>query len=191
MECYQEQESFEGLNLCGERIEGMEFVDCTFQRCVLEEMTLRNCRFTDCTFMDCRIANPTIEHTLMTGSRFVRCGLMGVAWKNFSSGYLLPVERFTDCQLRYHHFLDMELGKFDFSGSTVRDSMFADCRLRESCFSGCSLQGTEFFRCDLSGADFRHASGYTVDLEGCTLRGARFSFPEVVDLLNGLDIVIE
>lgn len=191
MERYWEQEHFEGLVLSGQRIEGVELADCTLQRCVLEEMTLRNCRFTDCTFIDCRIANPAIEHTLMTGSRFIRCGLMGVAWKTMSSGYLLPVEQFIDCQLRYHHFLEMELGKFDFSSSTVRDSMFADCTLRESSFAGCSLQGTEFFRCDLSRADFRHASGYTVDLEGCTLRGARFSFPEVVDLLNGLDIVIE
>lgn len=71
------------------------------------------------------------------------------------------------------------------------ESLFTDCDLSHSQFCGCHLTRTEFFRCDLTEVSFVEAEGYLVDLATCKLKKAVFSFPEVVNLLNGLGIIIQ
>ena len=61
----------------------------------------------------------------------------------------------------------------------------------ESSFSECKLDKTQVSDCDIRNADFRGAVGYQIDIVTNRLKGARFSFPEVVSLLNGLGIKIE
>lgn len=191
METYREYETFEQITMIGELLSGTEYLACRFEHCVFENCQINRCKFTDCVFTNCRISNPTIEHTAMTSSRFEQCRLFGINWTHLSSGYIRPIDCFDRCQLKYNHFLNMEFPRFEFSDSDILASMFADCDLSDSMFRHCHLDDTEFFRCDLSNADFRDAVGYRVDLSNCKLRGAAFSFPEVVNLLGGLGIVIE
>ena len=66
-----------------------------------------------------------------------------------------------------------------------------DTRLAGASFYGVRLGGTRFTRCDLQKADLRTAEEYAIDLETNKLKGARFSFPDVVRLLDGTGIVIE
>ena len=127
----------------------------------------------------------------MTGSRFTGCRLVSIHWEGVSSGFVSPIDALEDCQMKYNHFVSANYPRFRFSGNEIVDSFFADCNLSRSCFSGCHLERTEFFRCDLSGANFENADGYTVDLSTCPLKGAVFSFPEVVNLLNGFGITIK
>lgn len=191
MNTYLEYETIEQVTMTGELLRGMEYMGCRFEHCVFENSSVSRCKFTDCVFSNCRITNPTIEYTVMTGSSFEQCRLFGINWSQLSSGYIKPIDCFDRCQLKYNHFLGMEFSRFEFSDSDILTSMFADCNLADSAFRHCRLDDTEFFRCDLSNADFRDAVGYRVDLSTCTLRGAAFSFPEVVNLLGGLGIVIE
>lgn len=190
---YQEAVTFQGVELRDEELSGIEFMDCTFEHCTLEGCILNRCTFTDCTFVDCRLSNLTSEHSTVNDTDFVSCHLSGFTWKDwmFSGGYLSPIHRLQDCQLKYNNFEEMNFIKFDFSGSAITASMFAGCNLSESKFYGCQLERTEFYKCDLTKADFRRATGYAVDLSTTKLDGAKFSFPEVVNLLDGLNIVIE
>ena len=68
---------------------------------------------------------------------------------------------------------------------------FEECDLQESNFRNCRLEATQFFRCDVRKADFREAKGYVIDIPSNKLRQAKFSFPEVVSLLDSLEIKIE
>lgn len=43
----------------------------------------------------------------------------------------------------------------------------------------------------MEGADFRGAVEYIIDIKSNRLKGAKFSFPEVVNLLGALEIVID
>lgn len=119
------------------------------------------------------------------------CRLFSIHWGSLSSGFVSPIEILEDCQIKYNNFVSANYPRFQFSGNDILESLFADCNLTRSCFSGCHLEKTEFFRCDLSGANFENADGYTVDISNCKLKGAVFSFPEVVNLLNGLGITIK
>ena len=79
----------------------------------------------------------------------------------------------------------------EFDDSVLAGATFSDCDVSGGSFRGCELEDAEFLRCNLTGADFREAAGYVIDLESCQLKKARFSFPEVVSLLQALDIVID
>lgn len=69
--------------------------------------------------------------------------------------------------------------------------MFAKANLSGSSFYGCDLSDTEFFQCDLRKSDFRQASGYKVDVLSCQVKGAKFSYPEAINLLHYLGISVE
>ena len=76
----------------------------------------------------------------------------------------------------------MAFPKFDFSGSSITGSMFAKANLSGSSFYGCDLSDTEFFQ---------QASGYKVDVLSCQVKGAKFSYPEAINLLHYLGISVE
>ena len=61
----------------------------------------------------------------------------------------------------------------------------ATCRWYED-YQGVCFNGDSKWR-----ADFRDAEGYVIDSAVNTLKGARFSFPDVVRLLDGTGIRIE
>jgi uncharacterized protein YjbI with pentapeptide repeats len=50
---------------------------------------------------------------------------------------------------------------------------------------------TTFQDCDLSKSDFREAKNYRINTESNRVAKARFSLPEVVGLLDNLNVIIE
>lgn len=189
---YLENERFENMTLTEEELIGKELTACTFVNCVLENCKFTACKIMDCSFEGCRIINPVLERSSMMDCTFSRCSLLGVNWSALlGGGYLIPIAALYDCQLKYNHFVEINFAKFDFSGNAIIASLFADCNLSGSRFTQCELDRTEFFRCDLTKADFRNAAGYVIDLETNVLKRARFSFPEVVNLLQATGIIIE
>lgn len=192
-EPYQESLCFQDKEIIEDQLIDLEFVDCLFENCTFENCKMDRCRFTDCTFIGCSILNLQSDRTSMTGSKFAHCDLTGINWGDFvaGGGYLIPIEQLEHCRLKYNQFVEINFAKFDFSTSSITGSMFADCNLSASNFSKCELDRTEFFRCNLSKADFRLAAGYQIDISANQIKGAKFSFPEVVNLLNGLGIIIE
>lgn len=78
-----------------------------------------------------------------------------------------------------------------FTNNTLSESYFDNCSLVESSFNQTKFDNTQIMNCDLRKADFRNASGYYIDLEFNKIKGAKFTYPEVSNLLNSLDIIIE
>lgn len=189
---YQDNETFKDINIQNENIVDVEFIDCTFENCNVENCVIEDCKFTDCSFINCKIANLSSEHNSMMDSSFTKCSLIGINWNTFfGGGYIMPINELSDCQLKYNNFFEMNFDKFIFSKNYITSSMFADCSLVESNFVNCKLDSTEFFRCNLSKSNFKGALGYVIDITNNKLKGAKFSFPEVVNLLNGIGIVID
>ena len=191
----QEYESrqFTGLDLVETSVSCCDFTDCEFVDCTFENVQVVSCSFLDCIFTNCRFINVSGQRSIMRSSQFSACYLATVNWNHWSSGsnFYDPFTSFKKCHLKYNQFTEMNLNKFDFSGCEIVDSLFGDCKLASSSFKGCKLEKTEFFRCDLSKTDFRDATGYRIDILTTKLKGARFSFPEVVNLLSSLGIKIE
>lgn len=192
-ENYYEDEIFTNMKVSDESYYDYEFVDCTFEKGYFENIKLRSCKFSGCRFEDCIILNPEADYSQLRDAEFVGCRLVGVNWGSIvpEGGFAAPLAQVERCQLRYNTFSAMELQSLVFRELEILASSFTGCDLRSSDFTGSKLEDTEFVRCDLRGADFRRATGYQVDTATNRLERARFSFPEVVNLLAGTGIEIE
>lgn len=191
---YFEQDRFEGLELSDASFDNYVFTECQFAGCTFESCTLAHCLFTDCSFSECTVINlRASKQSALRFACFTDCELIGVNWGQLISNdkYPKPISSFQNSHLKYNIFPGMNFKKFNFEGNDISDSIFEECQLEESSFKGCVLQKTEFTGCDMRKADFRNASGYLIGLLSNKLSRAKFSFPEVMNLLTSLGIEID
>lgn len=190
---YFEDEVFQNLKLEDEIFEGYEFIDCEFHNCVITESKFINCYFSNCQFFNCNMMLLTTEHTEVKFGEFIKCIMVGINWDLLlpSGRFAEPIRKLENCTLRYNHFSEMAFNKFDFSGSDFSNSTFEECTMKECNFENSRLENTEYYNCDLRKADFRDATGYQIDILSCKLKGAKFSFPEAIQLLKVLEIKVE
>lgn len=190
---YFESQKFEGIEIDHETLSGYTFIDCAFHNCTLTDSRLVGCTFSECRFYGCSVSGVKSEESEIKFAEFTDCTLVGIDWADFMSGsrFADPIQKLTDCRLKYNNFVDMSFRKFDFSGSDYMGSMFAECVLSECSFNSCPLKDTEFFKCDLRKTDFRGTTGHRIDILSCKMKGSRFSYAEAAELLGVLEIKLE
>lgn len=188
-----EEKIFNGLNLKDIRLNGQKFIDCDFIDCRFENVSLYESMFIDCRFVRCEILGLETQKSEVRLLKLKQCAVLGVNLSLLQGASLFssPIDSLTECTLKYCTFMNMDFGGFDFSGNELISSSFAEVRLEKSRFNKCILRGTEFFKCNLKQADFGGASGYNVDVLTCELKGAKFTYPEAVNLLYSLGIELE
>lgn len=174
-------------------LRGEEYADCTFTRCRWQDLRVENCSFANCTFAGCQWSGVVFSFSQMREGRFTGCAFRGIAWGGLQgkSALARPLAAAENCMFQYNDFSGMALAGFDFSSCQFRDCRFDSCRLTGADFNGVRLGESQFTRCTLDRADFRDAQGYVIAPADNTLKGARFSFPDVVRLLDGTGIKIE
>lgn len=189
-------ERFSNLRLEGGAVSGGVFEDCIFEDCRFQDVALANCRFSGCEFIGCRAQGVRFDNVQALGNGFAGCVLLGVDWASLLDprkqdlGFL-PFDSFQACTLHHCVFFQLDLRKFSFAGCDLSGSYLDGCRLAEADFSGCLLRGTAFSHNDLAKADFRRAREYSFSLLSNQAKGARFTLPEAMGLLYGLEIQIE
>lgn len=190
---YYEGEVYDTLTLSDDTLSGGEFVDCLFQNCSFDDLLLLRCSFRECRFVGCTVSQIKTRGSELKFCEFEDCTVLGLNWALLKpeGPFGEPIEKIKNCRIRYGSFTNMNLKKFNFAQSSLTHCTFADCDLSESDLRSCDLSDTEFFRCDLRKADLRHAGGFLIDVNNNQLRGAKFTYPEVLDLLDGLGIKIE
>lgn len=190
---YYEDKLIENKKIENEVLQDKEFIDCEFKKCVFESCELNRCIFKNCKFTGCNIISLRVKDSQISLAEFSDCNLIGIPWYELISPkqILEPISKLRDSYLKYNTFIKMDFVRFDFIGNTIQESVFDECNLRESSFKGCRLEGTQYTGCNLQKADFRDTSGYQIDIMTNKLTGARFSFPDAINLLNGLGIKID
>ncbi len=174
--------------------EQSKFIDCTFKNCSFEDCKIIDCVFVNCTFYNCNIISLTSKHSEIKNVAFQKCNLIGIhCWNELlpAGKYACSIDKLEGCYMKYNSFIEIPFRKFDFSGNIIQESIFEECDLQESNFRNCRLEATQFFKCDIRKADFREASGYVIDIPSNKLKQAKFSYPEVVNLLASLEINID
>lgn len=190
---YYEGKRINNIKLDSKTLENMEFFDCTFENCTLENCLIDRCIFAECKFIHCNVVSIQSKYSQIKYAEFEKCNLIGVHWNELlSAGRIAdPIRKVKHTILKYNTFMGMKFIRFDFSKNVMQDSMFEECDLRECSFKGNVLERTQFLNCDLRKADLREATEYQIDIQTNKLKGARFSFPEVIALLKVLEIKIE
>ena len=169
----------------------VSFEDCVFEGLALESTRLVHCSFVDCVFRDCDLGVLLADDCVWRDVAFERCRMQGVDWRAPKGAGLGNQLRFDGCFLRYGVFMAAHLPRVKFANSDLRETEFSDADLTGASFAGCDLSGARFHNARLTEADFRGAQGYDLDVTTKLIKGATFSMPEAVRLLNGLDITVE
>lgn len=185
---------FEKLDLDDEDLRGKEFYNCNFVQCNLRRTNFSNSVFKDCKFEKCDLSLIKIENTVFQDLLIGQSKMVGVDW-TISGLQKKP----------------KSLNRLSFKGSDVSFSLFSSCNLngislveckaREADFSGADLSGSKLIKTDferaifhktnLSNTDFTNATNYLINVCDNKVAKAKFSFPEVLDLLKIHGIAIE
>lgn len=184
------EEVFRDTALEGSVLSGSEFEECRFVGCSLSESEIRACRFAECTFEQCDLGLIRLPRSVFSACRFEDSKIIGVNWTEaaWPETRLWVAVGFERCVMNHSTFLGLNLREMRVVDCTAHDVDFREADLTKVNFSGTDLSGSLFTNTDLTGADLRSARAYRIDPRENTLTGARFSLPEAISLLDGLDI---
>ncbi len=184
--------AFEGIHFAADIIR-REYSECRFERCRFDGIALRDVVFSNCEFLECMFRNVDVAGLRMQNAVLLSTACVGIDWSEVRAlGRLFPLfKEIKGCTLKFNNFFKMKLPRLSIAESQILDCAFMECLLSESVFRQVDFLNTSFQDCDLSKADFREARNYRINTSSNKMAKARFSLPEVVGLLDNLNIIIE
>ena len=117
---------------------------------------------------------------------------MGINWTELSWPLvkLTSPLYFYSSNISHSSFYGLELADLIVEECKAHDVDFRESNLKHASFVGTDLQNSLFMHTNLKSADFTNAINYSIDIHFNTVTQASFSFPDVIELLNYLDIKI-
>jgi fluoroquinolone resistance protein len=181
------KEKFSALLMSSETVSSIRFETCTFSECRLVDCKFEKCVFIDCKFEGCTLSavNPDKSRFLQPG--FHRCKVMGFDWAKAAK---LQDISFDECQLDYSNFSSLQFPKIRMVKCSAIEARFVETDMTDGVFTGTDFQGSTIFKSNFTRADFRQAKNYNIDIRNNVIKNARFSLPEALSLLYGLEIEI-
>ena len=188
-----ENETFDNDDEIRYGLNDSEFIECTFNGCNYTGEIIIGCCFERCNFSDCNLSNIVYKKCDMSDCAFSGCKILGCNWNIFEKKYSLtyPFSKLEKCNLQYNNFTDLKIKSFNFLQCNLSDASFINCNLEKSVFSECNLNNCMFEQNNLSNCDFRTAHKYYINMATNYMKKAKFSYPEVVNLLLCTGIEIE
>lgn len=181
-------EQFTALSLSGETVSSIRFEACTFSECRLVDCKFEKCVFIDCKFEGCTISAVNPDKSRFLQPQFHRCKVMGFDWAKAAK---LQDISFDDCLLDYSNFSSLRFPKIHMVKCSAKEARFVETDMSDGIFTGTDFQGSTIFKSNFTRADFRQAKNYNLDVRNNVIKNARFSLPEALSLLYGLEITIE
>jgi len=87
-------------------------------------------------------------------------------------------------------FYDTVFADLNEFGIEIRNKTFENCRFVHSNFKLTDFERSQFVHTKLNSADFTDAINYSIDLNENDIRKAKFTLPDVINLLNSFEIEI-
>jgi uncharacterized protein YjbI with pentapeptide repeats len=183
-----ENQNFNGLTDVNRDLTRKIFTQCTFKQCDFSGCRLSGSTFTDCRFTDCNLANIKVDQCSFQTVEFKACKIVGVVFATINP--LLIDWSFSGCLVELCNFDRLKMRRTKFVDCTIKETDFVETDLTESDFTGSDLQGSKFQTTNLEKADFSKAKSYYIDPKQNRIRQAKFSYPEVLGLLEPLGILM-
>lgn len=182
-------QTFESVDFSARPPEVKEYESCTFAHCNFADCDLSGFRFVECTFTDCNLSNAHIAKTGFQDVSFTNCKLLGMRFDtSHDFGFSIVCSH---CQLNHSAFYRVKLNHSSFTHCQLENVDFTEADLTGTTLRDCQLQDATFGQSILIKADLRGSTGYSIDPDQNRLRGARFSLPEVIGLLDKYEILVE
>jgi fluoroquinolone resistance protein len=165
-----------------------EFNGCTFRNCDFSNVQFNGTEFIECRFIACNLAMAKFENVVLNQVGFINSKVLGVDFSKCSK-FLFSVT-FENCILQYVLFYKNDLKNTIFKSCHLQEASFMEANLTSARFIDCNLDKAVFDRTNLEKADFSTSHNYSINPETNRLKKTKFSLPDVVGLLNYLDIII-
>ncbi|TNE53973.1 MAG: pentapeptide repeat-containing protein [Bacteroidetes bacterium] len=183
------EETFKNRDFSTEAFPEGEYECCLFEGCNLEHVDLSEIRFLESEFVDCNLSNVKLNGTALQEVRFKDCKMLGLLFEQCKDfGFEVSFEH---CQLNHSSFYQVQLTRCLFQGCQLEEVDFTESVLREARLKACDLRNAIFENTDLEKADFRTSFNYSINPELNQIKGAIFSMPDVIGLLDKYPIQIE
>jgi uncharacterized protein YjbI with pentapeptide repeats len=125
----------------------------------------------------------------LQNTKFENCKILGI---NFSEAMQLTFSpEFEECLISNCSFSNLKMPKTKFENCKIVSTDFNDSNLIECNFENATFEDTHFSNCNLNKASFIRAKNYTIDPTENQMKKAKFSFPDVITLLDKFDLEIE
>lgn len=173
-------------------IEDKQFDCCKFIKCDFSGSSIKRCRFVECEFIDCNLSLINFMASSFSEVIFERSKMLGIDWTKVKWPQVKltsPIEFYT-CNINHSSFFGLSLGELIVENCQAHEVDFRDSDLSFSSFQGTDLHMSLFMNTNLSNANLTDAVNYNIDVNNNNLKKAKFSFPEVISLLDYLDIEI-
>jgi uncharacterized protein YjbI with pentapeptide repeats len=131
-----------------------------------------------------------LEESKFTECRFQGCKQLGIDWSTLRTEFGLELDCL-ECDLSYSLFESLDLSNSKFIHCTLHEVDFSSCNCKAVSFSESDLLKTRFTKTDLSESDFRKARNYYFDPSQNKCKGARFDYPEVLNLLASFGVKVD
>jgi fluoroquinolone resistance protein len=182
------RELFVGISIDNETFEGIEFEECEFNKCSFVNCVFDASKFLDCKFVECRLSADKVPHCRFIEVKFSTSQVIGLDWTKADA---LEGLEFTECKVNYSNFRLLAPPRIKMIKCEAKEADFTEANLSGGTFTGTDFENSRFFKTNLMDADFKGAKNYFIDARVNTLKKTKFSMPEALSLLNGLDIIIE
>ncbi len=184
---------FKQVSCLGEEIIAKEFNDCLFTNCTFRETSFKNCTFRDCRFAGTDLSLTQVQNCVFISTEFETCQMIGVNWTeaNWNERGFLKTVSFTKCVIDYSTFFGLDLKDVSFVECRAKEVDFGEADLTQADCRQTDFLDSRFHHTNLTGADLRGAINYAIAPQSNTLKDTKFSLPEAMSLLYGLDIILE
>ncbi|HLY26140.1 MAG TPA: pentapeptide repeat-containing protein [Aggregatilineales bacterium] len=173
-----------------ERVSHVTFDNCQFIGCIFQEARLENCKFRDCTFQDCDLRLMHVPGSSFRNTRFEQCKVIGVNWTegSWAKSGLLDSIGFSGCDVSHSTFIGLNLKAMALTRCAAKNADFAEADLTRADFTATDFVESRFLHTNLTEANFTGAQNYAIDVSLNTVKKAKFSLPEAINLLRCMDI---
>lgn len=182
------KEEFRDITLDREDLSGKTFEECKFVLSRFQDCNMSNCTFINCTFEECLLSATTVVSSRFLDCVFDRSKVIGIDWSRV--GDIVNI-CFKKCELNYSNFRFVKLLKSNITDCKACEVDFTGIDLSNSILCGTDFNRSIFSNSKLSKCDFRNCINYSIDVRVNTVKGAKFSLPEALSLLNMFSIDIE
>ncbi|MCP5098182.1 MAG: pentapeptide repeat-containing protein [Chloroflexi bacterium] len=182
------EQTFTGLACRQETITGITFHECIFKECTFTEAVFNYSSFLDCEFYDCDLSMAVVDNGRFNNVSFHESKLIGINWAKVAH---IKFINFHSCNISFSTFLELNLERCQIRSCEAKDVFFSETNLTKA---NCTLTyfiARQFRHTNLTRADFTNAKNYTISPTLNTLKKTKFSMPEAMALLHGLDIILD
>lgn len=168
-----------------QRLECVDFTDCTFTGLEFRGLRLLSCRFFDCRFERVDASSADFTDCTFRGTTFYDSKFLGINWTILRA---LQSPRWERCLLDGGCYQALQLESAEWLECRLREADFSECNLRKARFTGSQLEGANFNSANLRHADFTGTSGLLFDPKHVQLEQTQIELDALLRLAGALGL---